>query len=182
MISLHVGSSGTYPPPPGAPAVQLGATLFGQLSLAACAEWLWSGYPLRFPESEDRDERGWHWLGADADRSAATSWAPATATPATGRSPPSDVLRRNFWFCTFDDPSTIDLRHVIGVDHIMVEVDYPMATASGPTFSARSSEAWGHIPDRGDRARCAASTPPRCIAIRCPRLFCHDGVAMTVLP
>ena len=46
MVSLHVGSSGLTPAPPGAgmAALQLGATLFGQLSLIACAEWLWSGY------------------------------------------------------------------------------------------------------------------------------------------
>ena len=25
---------------------------------------------------------------------------------------PSDIYRRNFWFCTIDDPSTIDPAHV----------------------------------------------------------------------
>ena len=46
VISLHVGSSGLHPMPAGiADAIQLGATMFGQLSLGACAEWLWSGYP-----------------------------------------------------------------------------------------------------------------------------------------
>ncbi|MGH9028572.1 MAG: amidohydrolase family protein, partial [Acidimicrobiales bacterium] len=49
VVSLHVGSSGMPPIPPGAPALQIGATLFGQMSLTACAEWLWSGYPLRNP-------------------------------------------------------------------------------------------------------------------------------------
>ena len=46
VVSLHVGSSGLTPAPPGAglDALHLGATLFGQLSLTACAEWLWSGY------------------------------------------------------------------------------------------------------------------------------------------
>ncbi|HMS80913.1 MAG TPA: hypothetical protein PKC20_15560, partial [Burkholderiaceae bacterium] len=33
---------------------------------------------------------------------------------------PADVLRRNFWFCTLDDPSTIDTRYRIGVENIMV--------------------------------------------------------------
>ena len=47
VICLHVGSTGVADMPKDAPMVPLGATLFGQLSLAACAEWLWSG--LRRP-------------------------------------------------------------------------------------------------------------------------------------
>src|SRR6478672_8174493 len=50
VISLHVGSSGGYELPEGAPGLQLGATMFGQLSLAACAEWLWSGFAVRHPD------------------------------------------------------------------------------------------------------------------------------------
>ena len=51
MISLHVGSSGMPDLPADSPMVPLGATLFGQMSLSACAEWLWSGMPARFPTS-----------------------------------------------------------------------------------------------------------------------------------
>jgi hypothetical protein len=50
---------------------------------------------------------------------------------------PSEVLRRNFWFCSIDDPSTIPLRHRIGIDHIMLEVDYPHADSTWP-----DSQAW----------------------------------------
>jgi predicted TIM-barrel fold metal-dependent hydrolase len=49
VVSLHVGSSGTYPVPAGSPALELTATMFGQLSVGACSEWLWPGYPLRHP-------------------------------------------------------------------------------------------------------------------------------------
>jgi hypothetical protein len=41
VISLHVGSSGMADMPADAPLIQLGATLFGQMSLSACAEWVW---------------------------------------------------------------------------------------------------------------------------------------------
>ena len=56
VVSLHVGSSGMPSAPPGGPILQIGATLFGQQSLQACTEWLWSGYPVRQPGSEDRHE------------------------------------------------------------------------------------------------------------------------------
>ena len=42
------------------------------------------------------------------------------------------MLQRNFWFCTIDDPSTIDTRHRIGIGHVMVEVDYPHADSTWP--------------------------------------------------
>jgi len=58
---------------------------------------------------------------------------------------PADVLRRNFWFCTLDDPSTIALRHVIGVENIMVETDYPHGDGTGPT-PVRHREYWVTYP------------------------------------
>ena len=45
---------------------------------------------------------------------------------------PAEVLKRNFWFCTIDDPSTIDTRHRIGIENIMVEVDYPHGDSTWP--------------------------------------------------
>jgi hypothetical protein len=58
---------------------------------------------------------------------------------------PADVLRRNFWFCTIDDPSTIDLHDVIGDDHIMVEVDYPHGDSTWPETQDVIKQAWGHL-------------------------------------
>ena len=66
---------------------------------------------------------------------------------------PADVLRREFWFCTIDDPSTIDTRHTIGLDHVMVEVDYPHGDSTWPDTQAVIERAWGHLPAGG--APCA---------------------------
>ena len=69
VVCLHVGSSGMPPIPPGAPALQIGATLFGQLSWTACAEWLWSGHPLRHPDlSIAMSEGGIGWVAMLLDR------------------------------------------------------------------------------------------------------------------
>jgi predicted TIM-barrel fold metal-dependent hydrolase len=153
VISLHVGSSGTYPIPPGAPALQLGATMFGQLSLGACAEWLWSGYPLRYPELKiAMSEGGIGWVPMLLDRleimtrrnGYAGDWALH----------PAEVLKRNFWFCTFDDPSTISLRHRIGIEHVMVEVDYPHGDSIWPNVQQTIHETWGSFPDHELRQLC----------------------------
>lgn len=153
VISLHVGSSGMYAMPEGAPVLQLGATLFGQLSLTACAEWLWSGYPVKHPDLEiAMSEGGIGWVPMLLDR--LENIVDRSGYGQGWELRPAEVLRRNFWFCTIDDPSTIDLYDVIGVDHIMVEVDYPHGDSTGPDTQKVIADAWGHLPDDVLRKMC----------------------------
>ncbi len=145
VISLHVGSSGMPPLPPGAPAVQLSATLFGQQSLGACAEWLWSEHPLRHPELKiAMSEGGIGWVAMLLDR--LDNIVDRSGYGLGWDIRPAEVLRRNFWFCTIDDPSTIDTRHRIGVENIMVEVDYPHGDSTWPDTQDVIERAWGHLP------------------------------------
>ena len=46
---------------------------------------------------------------------------------------PTEVFKRNFWFCAIDDPSSFLQTDVIGVDNIMVESDYPHADTTWPS-------------------------------------------------
>ncbi len=78
---------------------------------------------------------------------------------------PSEVLRRNFWFCSIDDPSAVAQRHVIGLDHIMVESDYPHADSSWPDTQAVLARDLGRAARRraaggGRRQRQPAVPPP----------------------
>jgi hypothetical protein len=59
---------------------------------------------------------------------------------------PAETLRRNFWFCTIDDPKTIVTRGSIGVENIMVEVDYPHGDSTWPNTQAVIQSVWGHLP------------------------------------
>jgi predicted TIM-barrel fold metal-dependent hydrolase len=152
VVSLHVGSSGQADLPdipPGGTMIGLGATLFGQLSLGACAEWLWSGLPVRFPDVKiAMSEGGIGWVAMLLDRldNIVTRSGYGRHFDAGGLTP-ADVLRRNFYFCTLDDPSTIDTRERIGIDHIMVEVDYPHGDSTWPDTQKVIRDAWGHIPE-----------------------------------
>ena len=153
VISLHVGSSGGHPIPDGAPGLQLGATLFGQLSLGACAEWLWSGWAVDFPAVKiAMSEGGIGWVAMLIDR--LDNIVDRSGYGLGWDIRPSDVLRRNFWFCTLDDPSTIETRHAIGVDNIMVEVDYPHGDSTWPDTQSVIERAWGHLPSAELRAMC----------------------------
>jgi len=134
VLNLHVGSSGFAQMPPGAPLLELGATLFQSMAFESCAEWLWSGWPARHPELKiAMSEGGIAWVAGLIDRldnimarsGYGAGWPAKDVTP-------SECLRRNFWFCMIDDPSTITTRHAIGIDNIVCESDYPHGDGTWP--------------------------------------------------
>jgi predicted TIM-barrel fold metal-dependent hydrolase len=59
---------------------------------------------------------------------------------------PSDTLRRNFWFCMIDDPSTISTRGVIGVENILFESDYPHGDGTWPDTQQVIDDVLGTLP------------------------------------
>jgi predicted TIM-barrel fold metal-dependent hydrolase len=140
--------------PDGAPGLQLGSTLFGQLSLHASAEWLWSGHAVRHPTLKiAMSEGGVGWVAMLLDR--LDNIIDRSGYGLGWDERPADVLKRNFWFCTIDDPSTIDTRYRIGVENIMVEVDYPHGDSTWPDTQEVIRQAWGHIPASELRAMCS---------------------------
>jgi predicted TIM-barrel fold metal-dependent hydrolase len=155
VISLHVGSSGGYDHPEGAPNLQLGATMFGQLSLSACAEWLWSKYAVKHPNLKiAMSEGGIGWVAMLLDRLDNIVDRSGYGKEGFEDLRPAEVLQRNFWFCTLDDPSTIDTRHRIGIDHIMVETDYPHGDGTWPDTQDVIADVWGHLPPDELRKLC----------------------------
>jgi predicted TIM-barrel fold metal-dependent hydrolase len=155
VVCLHVGSSGIGDLPPGCDRaiMPLVATLFGQQSLQACTEWLWAGWTVRLPELRvAMAEGGIGWVAMLLDR--LDNIVDRSGYGVGWDDRPADVLRRSFWFCTIDDPSTIDTRHAIGIDHVMVEVDYPHGDSTWPDTQLVIEAAWGHLPPAERRKLC----------------------------
>jgi predicted TIM-barrel fold metal-dependent hydrolase len=143
VICLHNGSSSwTAARSPGAP-LELYTSLFSVNAIAAAADWLWARIPTRFPEIRVAfSEGGIGWVPMLIDRvdyvldhSAVGSngWDDPNLAP-------TDALRRNFWFCTIDIPSTMSLRQHIGIDHICLESDYPHADSTWPDTQLRAAD------------------------------------------
>lgn len=138
VVCLHTASGAwTAATSPGAP-LELYTTLFPVNALASAADWLWARIPLRFPGLRVvLAEGGIGWVPMLLDRLDYVMEHSATGGdgvwPAGASLSPSEALRQSFWFCTIDDPSTLGARHRIGVDHILVESDYPHADSSWPT-------------------------------------------------
>ena len=118
--------------------------------------------PLRFPEIKiamSEGDIGWVPMLADRlDYVHGWSGLGRQAWPSSDITP-TEVLLRNFWFCSLDDPSIWPIRERIGVDHIMVEVDYPHADSTWPET-------------RGLPGRATAG-----LSVDEQRLVCHENAA-----
>ncbi len=161
VICLHVGSSGMMMEQAvDGPLVEMAATLFSSLSLAACVDWLWSGVPLRFPDIRvAMSEGGIGWVPMLADRlDYIHGWSGhgRRAWPSTEITP-TEVLLRNFWFCSLDDPSIWPIRERIGIERIMVEVDYPHADSTWPDTQDFLDDRLAGLPVEDQRRICFAN-------------------------
>jgi predicted TIM-barrel fold metal-dependent hydrolase len=147
VVNLHVGSSSStiVPSSDSAPAV-LGA-LFPINGMATAADWLFSGIPLRFPDLKIAlSEGGFGWVPILIDRIEHMR-RQLDYSVQFGALTPVEVLRRNFWFTTFNDELSMSLRHLAGVDHIMVETDYPHSDSTWPDSQEILARQFADVPD-----------------------------------
>lgn len=135
VISLHAGSSGLgCDRDPQATLSMNGALFCVAQGLLDANEWLFSRIAVKFPDIRIcLSEGGIGWivgfmdrLQHDSTRGGGLFWKDCELTP-------KEMLQRNFWFCMIDDPTTLrNSRHVIGVDRIVIESDYPHSDTSWP--------------------------------------------------
>lgn len=148
VVCLHVGSSSSAPMTSSdAPADTIGVLFFGWAMFAA-VDWLYSKLPVRFPDLKIcLSEGGIGWVAGLMDRldhvrryqAMYGTWVGIDLTPC-------EVLQRNFWFCAIEDPSGLDHRHRIGIDHVMLESDYPHQDGTWPDTQEIVHAQIGHLP------------------------------------
>jgi predicted TIM-barrel fold metal-dependent hydrolase len=137
-INLHVGSSSTtILPSTDAPAAV--TQLFFPLSgMVTSGDWLFSKVAIRYPNLKIvLSEAGIGWVPLLLDRldhinrfldgqpNTKDVWKDVELSP-------SEALQRNFFFTTFEDPTSFRVIDRIGEDNVMVEVDYPHPDSSWP--------------------------------------------------
>jgi predicted TIM-barrel fold metal-dependent hydrolase len=152
VLNLHIGSSGASPATTDDAPPDVVGVLFFAYAIYAAVDWLYSGVPLRFPDIKIcLSEGGIGWVAGLLDRldhmlsyhDMYGTWK-ADLTPA-------EVLQRNFWYCAVEDQSSFALRHRIGVDHILLEADYPHCDSTWPHTQRVIEEEIGGLPDEDVR-------------------------------
>ena len=145
VLSIHLGSSGQArrSPPPDAP-VDVMITLQPMNICQAAADLRLVARSKQFPDIKIAlSEGGTGWIPYFLDRLDRTYEMHHLWTGQDfGDQLPSDVFREHFLTCFIADPVGVQLRHLIGMDNIAWECDYPHSDSSWPT--SRGGARGGH--------------------------------------
>jgi predicted TIM-barrel fold metal-dependent hydrolase len=147
VINLHVGSSGWVQRPSAESPVEVAVALFPVSGMSALVDWLYARIPLRFPQVKIAfSEAAVSWVPMMLERldranrhvDASSAWSPHDPHPV-------DVVRRNFWFASVEDPAAFRMLDLIGDDRVLVEADYPHADSTWPDTQALLRSELGHL-------------------------------------
>jgi len=147
VINLHIGSSGSSPATTADAPPDVAGVLFFAYAISAAVDWLFSLAPVRYPDLKIcLSEGGIGWVPALLDRLDHMDTYSQMYGTWHSELTPSEVLQRNFWFCAVEDQSTFALRDRIGVDHILLESDYPHCDSTWPNTQRVVEEEIGGLP------------------------------------
>jgi predicted TIM-barrel fold metal-dependent hydrolase len=149
VVSIHLGSSGQLAvTAPDAP-VDVMITLQPMNICQAAADLLWSRVLKEFPDIRIAlSEGGTGWIPYFLDRLDRTYDMHRLWTGQDfGNRLPSDVFREHFLTCFIADPVGIELRHLIGLDNIAWECDYPHSDSSWPEAPEELARVAAGVPD-----------------------------------
>ena len=160
-LSLHFGS-GSYVPgfsfaqnamnpaefkTPDAPFA-VAIALFSTNLMWTTVDLLFSGALQRFPDLQfSLAEGGIGWVPYILERADYTWDRHKYYQDIDFDTRPSDLFATHFWGCFIDDEHGLTNRHTIGIDRIMLEIDYPHSDSHWPNSRKRAAEVLADIPD-----------------------------------
>jgi predicted TIM-barrel fold metal-dependent hydrolase len=134
VMNVHIGSSGRLAiTAPDAP-MDVMITLQPMNIVQAAADLLWSAPIKAYPTLKIAlSEGGTGWIPYFLDRVDRTYEMHSTWTHQDfGDKLPSEVFREHFMTCFISDPVGVKNRHMIGIDNICWEMDYPHSDSMWP--------------------------------------------------
>jgi predicted TIM-barrel fold metal-dependent hydrolase len=160
-VCLHFGSSGFMPGFPFGAGIDqnrdmeelrapfaIAIALFSSNLQWSTVELLFSGTLQRFPKLQFMlSEGGIGWIPYILERTDQTWHRHRWYQDIDKQTRPSDLFRQHFYGCFIDDDFGIENRHKIGVERILVEIDYPHSDSNWPNSRKRISEAMADVPD-----------------------------------
>ena len=132
-VCMHIGSSGwrVFTPPEANFSLNIALVNFVPTIVHALG-MMYSPVPRKFPGIKlVYSEGGIGWVPsalerADRDYKRHRSWT------GTDDLLPSEVCRRNMWFCMIEEPFGLQVRHQVGIERIVWECDYPHSACIWP--------------------------------------------------
>jgi predicted TIM-barrel fold metal-dependent hydrolase len=133
VVNLHVGSSGATRHPTSSSPSDVSVALFPVSGLEALIDWIYAGIPMRFPDLKIAlSEAGVSWVPMALERLRRAYDHDVGHTWPRGGPPPEEIVHRNFFFCSIEDPSAFRSLDLIGEDNVMVETDFPHFDSTWP--------------------------------------------------
>ncbi|MFZ0668111.1 MAG: amidohydrolase family protein [Acidimicrobiales bacterium] len=149
VVSIHLGSSGKLAVTAADAPMDVMITLQPMNICAAAADLLWSRVIKEYPDIKFAlSEGGTGWIPYFLDRLDRTYdmhhlW---TGQDFKGKIP-SEIFREHFLTCFIADKVGVELRHMIGIDNIAWECDYPHSDSSWPEAPEELAEVAADVPD-----------------------------------
>jgi len=150
-LSMHIGtSSGLLSPSPDATR-SVGIALCGVNSMSALGDLIFSGAVEAHPNCKIAlSEGGAGWVPYVLERLDYT-WQRTRYEGVNCSRLPSEVFAEHFWVCMVADRYAVMNRHLIGLDKLMWECDFPHNDSNWPDSRKALADAVHDIPD--DEAR-----------------------------
>jgi predicted TIM-barrel fold metal-dependent hydrolase len=147
VINLHVGASGSVARPSGDSPTDVAVTLFPVNGVMAAVDWVYARIPIRFPNIRIvMSEAGVSWVPMVLERlTRSYRFVDASDAWSSDDPHPNELLLRNFWFASIEDPSAFRMLDVIGDDKVMIESDYPHADSTWPDTQPLIAAELGHL-------------------------------------
>ncbi|MCW2784711.1 MAG: hypothetical protein JWP74_1228 [Marmoricola sp.] len=161
VISLHFGSGGYVPGfsfantnttggelrIPDAPFA-VAIALFSTNLMWSTVDLLFSGVLQKHPKLQfSLAEGGIGWIPYILERTDFVWERHRYYQPIDFHTRPSDLFREHFWGCFIDDVHGVENRHAVGIDRIMLEIDYPHSDSNWPNSRKRAAEVLADVPD-----------------------------------
>jgi predicted TIM-barrel fold metal-dependent hydrolase len=146
-VCMHIGSSGwrPYTPPEANPSLMVALGFVPTITHAL--GMMYSPVPRKFPDIKIvYSEGGINWVPSALER-ADRMYKRHKSWSGTDDLLPSEVCRRNMWFCLIEEPYGLRVRHEIGIDRILWECDYPHSSCVWPDTQQIVDDLFASLPD-----------------------------------
>jgi len=159
-LSMHIGTSSSLmvnPSPEVTPSLRI--ALCGVNSMSALGDLIYSGAMDKHPELKIAlSEGGAGWVPYVLERLDYT-WERSRYEGLENTRPPSQVFAEQFWVCMIVDRYAIANRHLIGLDKLLWEADFPHNDGNYP--NSRKMLAEGLVDVADDEATMIGETNAR---------------------